>query len=143
MNTLERIFVYNAAIKTYLYDYLDNMSLLTLCQVNKVYNQRSIFVYNLIFTKVSLSLKPFLDTLHSKYLIYYCEHELKRMMKLHYESMIMNEIYSFDKENFNEEEAMNRHDIRILLKNKTLRKYFRKYALNYIKNGLLFNNIKN
>ena len=80
MDILERIFVYNFNLKTNLYDYLDHDSLLSLCQVNKLCKEKSKFIYNLIFSKVSPSLKLFIQSPY-RHMIIYNDKNLNKMMK--------------------------------------------------------------
>lgn len=132
MDILERIFVYNFNMKSYLYDYLDHESLLTLCQVNKLCKKKSKFIYNLIFSKVSPSLKLFIQSPYS-HMIIYNDKNLKKMMDHYSNIAISRERCHYNllsQRNNNDQDIVNKCNITILLKNKTLRQFLYKYSSN-------------
>lgn len=132
MDILERIFVYNFNLKTNLYDYLDHDSLLSLCQVNKMFREKAKFIYNLIFSKVSQSLRLFIQSPYRNMIIYN-DKRLEEMMN-HYTNIAISRERDFynriRKRNTNIQDIMNKCNITILLKNRILRKYLYKYTMN-------------
>lgn len=133
MDILERIFVYNFNLKTNLYDYLDHDSLLSICQVNKLCKKKSKFIYNLIFSKVSPSLKLFIQS-PFRHMIIYNDKNLNKMMG-HYSCLAISRergpINHLSQKHYNDQDIVNRCNITVLLKNKTLRRFLYRYASNY------------
>ena len=133
MDILERIFVYNFNLKTNLYDYLDHDSLLSLCQVNKLYKKKSKFIYNLIFSKVSPCLKLFIQSPY-RYMIIYNDKNLNKMME-HYSYLAISrercQYNRLSQKTNNDQDIVNKCNITVLLKNKTLRRFLYRYAYNY------------
>ena len=132
MDILERVFVYNFNLKTFLYDYLDHRSLLSLCQVNKAFRERSKFIYNLIFSKVALSLKLFIQS-PFRYMINNNDKNLHQMLQNFSNLAISRERCSsgYLSKTTNDQDTENRCDLTVLMKNQTLRNFLFNYARNY------------